>query len=75
MLRTNEDRRKAFKKALIDSGLTQQEWAEQQGVTDNHLYLVVAGRRESRRLLAKVDAFIAQHNRPRQFAHPEPLSA
>lgn len=61
MLRTTETRRKAFKKALINAGMTAKQFATEQGVTDNHLYLVVSGARESERLLTEVDRFIEQH--------------
>lgn len=58
MVRTTEPRRKAFKKALIEAGLTKKEWAEQQGVTDRHLNFVLNGSRVSDRLLTEVDRFI-----------------
>jgi predicted transcriptional regulator len=58
MVSTTEARSKAFKKALIDAGLTKTEWAEQQGVTYRHLQSVLTGDRRSDRLTAEIDRFI-----------------
>lgn len=57
----NDKKRKAFKAALALSGTTLTKWAEQQGVTPEHLWTVLSGRRDSARLLNEVDAFIAKH--------------
>lgn len=58
MPRTRAARKKLFRAALGIAGLTQQQWAEKQGVTDGHLSNLLAGRRESITLTDKVDAFI-----------------
>lgn len=53
-------RKRRFLAALDLAGHTQTSWAAQEGITVTHLYLVLSGQRESARLLAKVDAFIAE---------------
>lgn len=45
--------------ALRIAGLTQTEWARQNGVTQGHLSQVLSGR-ESRKLTEKIDAFAAK---------------
>lgn len=52
-------RRKAFRAALALADTTQTEWARSQGITPEHVSQVLAGKRESRRLIEKVDEFIA----------------
>jgi hypothetical protein len=54
-------RRKAFRAALALAGTTARAFADQQGVTPEHLSYVLNGQRESRRLMDEVDAFIAKH--------------
>lgn len=54
-------RKALFRAAVAVAGLTQEQWAESEGVTGGHLSNVLAGKRESRELLDKVDAFIAKH--------------
>ena len=61
MLRTTEERRKAFKKALVDAGMTARAFAEQQNVSEDHLHACLSGRRFSKRLLTEVDRFIEVH--------------
>lgn len=58
MLLTQFDRRKAFKKALIDHELTARQFAEQQGVKEHHLHAVLTGRRLSGRLMKEITALI-----------------
>lgn len=53
-------RKRRFFAALSLAGLTQNEWAERQGITDTHVYHVLSGKRESASLIAKIDAFIAE---------------
>lgn len=54
-------RREAFKAALRAAKMTQRQWADDHGVTRVHLYLVLEGQRDSRRLELLIDAFIAEH--------------
>jgi transcriptional regulator with XRE-family HTH domain len=54
-------RRKRFRAALALAGMTQQSFAEQAGITPDHLSLVLAGKRASVRLMERVDEFIARH--------------
>lgn len=61
---TPERRRKRFRGALALAGLTIGQWAEQEGVSYGHLYQVLSGRRESASLVARVDAFSAEHLDP-----------
>lgn len=55
---TVESRRKAFRKALIDAGLTQRDWARENEISEQHLSVVLQGKRESRRLWTKIEQFI-----------------
>lgn len=55
---TIEERRKAFKKALLDADLTAKQWAERRGITDRHLSRVLNGHWQSRRLTQAIDEFI-----------------
>ena len=61
MVRMSRDRRKEFKKALIDAGITQADFCRQQGITYRHLVYVLTGKRESDRLNAIVNEFIESH--------------
>lgn len=54
-------RKSAFRAALALARMTQVDFARAHGVTPGHLSLVVNGERESARLTAIVDAFIAEH--------------
>jgi predicted transcriptional regulator len=56
-----EGKRKAFRAALALAGLTQTKWAELEGITQEHVSLVLSGKRDSARLIEKIDAFIAKH--------------
>lgn len=58
---TMDRRRKEFKAALALAGTTAREWCEIAGVTEGHLYQVLASKRESPPLVAKIDAFIERH--------------
>ena len=53
-------RKQLFLAALNIADLTQEQWAEDAGVTYFHLYLVLKGERESAPLVEKIDAFIAE---------------
>ena len=62
MVRTAKaSRKKAFRIALAEAGMTAQEWAAAEGVTPQHMYAVLSGERASKRLTDRVDAFIAKH--------------
>lgn len=61
MQRTADSRKARFRAALALAQLTQEQWAEQNGVTASHLSRVLAGERDSMRLLEKVDAFTRKH--------------
>lgn len=59
---TKETTRKArFRAALALAGLTQEQWATEIGVTAGHLTHVLAGRRDSKTLIEKVEAFTKKH--------------
>jgi hypothetical protein len=61
---TKTDTRKArFRAALALTGKTQEQWAAEAGVTAGHLTHVLAGRRESKVLLDKIEAFTKRHVR------------
>lgn len=53
------DRKRKFKAALALEGLTQQQWAEREGVTRQHLNATLNDETESKPLTEKIDAFIA----------------
>lgn len=50
-------RKRRFLAALALAGLTQEMWCEREGITTTHLYLVLAGKRESQRLIEKIEAY------------------
>lgn len=60
MVAPSQDRRKAFKVALAYAGTTARAFATEQGISEGHLYQTLRGR-ESMRLTAIIDAFIAEH--------------
>jgi hypothetical protein len=53
------DRKRKFKAALALTGLTAQQWAEQESVTRQHLNATLRDPGESKPLTEKIDAFIA----------------
>ena len=61
MPRAKTSRKALFKAALAITGTTLKEWAEANGITSGHLLHVLAGRKESMVLAAKIDAYIAKH--------------
>jgi predicted transcriptional regulator len=63
MPRTSNDRKARFRAALALTEMTAKEWAVQEGITESHLSKVLAGDRESRTLLDKIDAFAKKHVR------------
>lgn len=60
MRRIVPDRKRRFKSALALVGLTQQEWAKQEGITRQHLNNTLNDETVSRPLTEKIDAFIAE---------------
>lgn len=54
-------RKARFRAALALAGITAKEWCQQQGYSENHMYLFLAGRRDSLTLTQKMDAFIERH--------------
>jgi hypothetical protein len=61
MAKPKTSRKRRFRAALALAGMTARQWAAEQGVTDNHVHMVLAGTRESASLTEKVDAFIDKH--------------
>lgn len=59
MVKLDRSRKARFKSALARAGITQIDWAKQQGITAGHLGNTLRGR-ESRSLEEKIDAFIAE---------------
>jgi predicted transcriptional regulator len=64
MPKPTPDRKAQFAAALRLAGMTQARWAEQRGLSQAHVSLVLNGHRESLRLLAEMDRFIAEHLQP-----------
>jgi hypothetical protein len=54
-------RKRRFDAALKHAGMTGLAWCRANGVEYSHLYRVLTGERESGRLSAKIDAFLAEH--------------
>ena len=50
-------RKQRFHAALKLAGMTQRGWADDRGISEQHLILVLAGERESAPLTAAIDAF------------------
>lgn len=59
MARVDSSRKARFKAALARAGITQTDWAAQNGITPGHLGNTLRGR-ESKSLEDKIDAFIAE---------------
>lgn len=66
--RTNAMRKARFRAALALAGMTQESWADREGVTPAHLSYVLSGTRESRSLTEKIDAFTRKHLKGQQVA-------
>lgn len=62
MPRIKSTRKARFKAALALAGMTQTEWAAQNGITADHLSMVISEvyPRESKVLEGKIDKFIEQ---------------
>ena len=54
-------RKDQLRTALKEAELSHEEFAEQLGVSYQHLYLVVRGKRQSPRVLEAVELLIAKH--------------
>jgi hypothetical protein len=52
-----------FRAALAIAETTAEAWALEQGVTPGHLSQVLSGKRESRILVEKIEAFAKRHVR------------
>lgn len=63
MAKMAASRKKRFRAALALAGTTAEAWAIENGVTAGHLSQVLSGKRDSRSLLEKVDAFTRKHVR------------
>jgi transcriptional regulator with XRE-family HTH domain len=61
MVRANHSRKRALRIALAAAGKTQEQLADECGVTAGHLSHVMSGKRESVTLMEKVNAFIDEH--------------
>lgn len=61
MPRIQPTRKARFKAALAFANMTQAQWAENEGITPEHLNAVISDKqvRESKSLEEKIDAFIA----------------
>lgn len=60
MLNAEASRKREFKVALARLGLTAKGFAEDQGVSQTHLYAVLNDERPSGRLTSAIDALIAR---------------
>ena len=58
MPKAKTSRKALFRAALAGVELTAAQWAEREGITPEHLSLVLNGKRESRSLDEKIDGFI-----------------
>jgi predicted transcriptional regulator len=56
-------RKQRFLAALDIAGLTQESWAAREGITYQHLYMVLKGERESQSLMDRIDAFVIEQLR------------
>jgi hypothetical protein len=54
-------RKQLFRAALAIAGMTAARWAESEGITAQYLSTVLNGKAFSKRLDAKIDAFVHTH--------------
>lgn len=54
-------RKQRFRAALVLAGQTMEQWAAERDLTAGHVSQVLDDKRESMRLDAEIDAFIARH--------------
>lgn len=55
-----EIRRKAFRAALALDGMTQEEWAQRDGISGGHLTHCLFGRRKSKVLFDRIDKYVRE---------------
>lgn len=60
MTQTPLDLKTRFRMALAASGMSQGDWAEAEGYNPNHLSLVLNEKRESRKLIGKIEDFTSR---------------
>lgn len=58
---TDASRKARFRAALALAHMTETSWALERKCSRQHLYLVLKGERESAKLVAEIDAFIAKY--------------
>jgi hypothetical protein len=58
MPRTRATRKRLFRAALGNAGLSARQWAEAQGLSDGHLSNLLSGTKENPSVIEKIDAFI-----------------
>jgi hypothetical protein len=61
MTQPGPTRKARFRAALALAGMTVRDWCQQQGYSEPHVYLFLAGRRDSQTLTDKMEAFIDQY--------------
>jgi gp16 family phage-associated protein len=61
MPKVKTSRKQLFKAALAIAGVTAAQWASNNDLSPEHVSFVLNGKRESARLIAKIDAFIVEH--------------
>jgi len=61
MQKAPNPRKARFRAALALAEMTAADWAQEQGVTKAHLSQVLDGKRESLRLMEKIEAFSESH--------------
>lgn len=64
MQRAMVRRKRAFLRALATARMSQAAFARQLKISPAHLSFVVNGKRDSDTLTEKIDAFIAEHDKP-----------
>jgi hypothetical protein len=58
MPRTRATRKRLFRAALGNAGLTARQWATTQGLSDGYLSNILSGTKENASIIEKVDQFI-----------------
>lgn len=61
MPKAKTSRKQLFRAALAIASLTAEQWADNEGVTAGHVSQVLSGKRDSRALTEKIDAFTREH--------------
>lgn len=60
MVKLTTTRKTRFQAALVLLGMTQADWASEQGISRGYLNMALNGKVQSARLDAKIDAFILE---------------